>query len=803
MKKIFWPFILLLCFLFQPLSTVRADGVIVPPLPPCYDFECPPLPRPTTQLEIRYHHVTVSIENQLAVTRVDQVFYNPNTWAVEGTYIFPLPADAVVSDFALWVDGKPVAGEVLSAVEARKYYEEVVRSLRDPALLEYIERGAVRASVFPIPPQGEQKIEIEYHQVLTSQNGLVRYTYPLNTEKFSLAPLQDVAVKVEIRDQQAIRAVYSPSHPISVDQRGERYKIAGYEAQNVLPDTDFTLYYSLGESEAFHLFSYRDPSDAQNQDGFFLLLLAPKPGDGNEPVAKDVFLVLDRSGSMEGEKFLQAQSALRYILKKLNPKDRFYLQAFSTGLTTYADELRPASDVNEALAWVDRLSAAGSTDINRALLEVVSVASKERPTYLIFLTDGLPTEGVIDAAEIVNNFARSAPANVRLFSFGVGYDVDTTLLDTLSQEHHGQSAYIRPGESLNEVLSAFYEKISTPVLTNLKLDFGKQVIYDVYPDPLPDLFSGGQIVVTGRYREGGSEDITLTGEVNGQPQKFRFDQQIFANDTRGNESGIEALPRLWATRKIGYLLNQIRLKGANKEIIEQIVQLSIRYGIITPYTSYLVTDPMPLGVEEQSRIAEDQFDQVQAAPMEASGKSAVERASQEGMMQSAEVAPGVMPAQGEGQQTDNAALAIRVVGSRTFLLRGGVWMDTVYDPQKMAVQNIKFLSDDYFKLISVRPDLAPILALGDQVLLVVDGKAFQIVLENKPGAPVILPDAAPDNTERESLSTAQPEHQTPNGNDIELPQDQGAAGSSTCLSIGLAPGVIGLMIVRQISRRKK
>ena len=191
----------------------------------------------------------------------------------------------------------------------------------------------------------------------------------------------------------------------------------GYEDQHVLPDSDFSLYYSLGEREAIHVLSYRDPG-TEDTDGYFLLLLAPGV-EAPEQVSKDVILVLDQSGSMEGEKFRQAKDALRYVLKHLNPDDRFQIIAFSTGLETYTPDLQSASRASEALSWVDRLSAAGSTDINRALLEAVSMVDPERPAYLIFLTDGLPTEGVEDSEQILNNLHEAAPDNLRLFPFGV------------------------------------------------------------------------------------------------------------------------------------------------------------------------------------------------------------------------------------------------------------------------------------------------------------------------------------------------------------------------------------------------
>jgi Ca-activated chloride channel family protein len=490
--------------------------------------------------------------------------------------------------------------------------------------------------------------------------------------------------------------------------------------------------------------------------------------------------------------------------------------------------LRPASEVNEALSWVDGLSAVGSTDINRALLEAAAVTDRERPTYLIFLTDGLPTEGVVDSQQILNNFAKSAPSNLRLFSFGVGYDVDTVLLDTLSQEHHGQSTYVRPGEKLDEVLSGFYERISTPVLTDLKLDFGSLATYDIYPNPLPDLFAGGQVIVTGRYRDGGTVDVTLTGQVNGQGQTFRFPSQVFDPDSRGMAGNLDMLPRLWATRKIGYLLNHIRLEGADKETIQQIVQLSVRYGIVTPYTSYLVSEPMPLGAEAQDRIADEVYGQSQA-PMEATGKGAVDRAAQEGQMQSAQVAPaapgmgggggGVPSASGGNAGGQQTGQQIRVVGSRTFLLQDGTWIDTNYDPQKMKAQQVVFLSDEYFRLLAARPDLSAALALGSQVTVMVDGQAYQVVSEGQSGGPVTLPPPLPAaplpaaplpaatattpavDPQPAATAIAQQPQVAPTEAPAAQPGNPRPAGANSCFG-GLAPVALTVLVAVFLRARK-
>jgi Ca-activated chloride channel homolog len=727
-KKMFLGFIVSLFFAIRLASTVYADGIIIPDPPVCNGRPCwdPGSPIPMEQLSIRHHNVTVLIQNQVAVTRVDQVFHNPNPYEVQGVYIFPLPAEATVSAFSLWIDGEPVKGEILEAEEARRTYEEIVRRMSDPALLEYADRGAMRASVFPIPPGGERRIELEYSQVLTAEEGLVKYIYPLNTEKFSKAPLEEVTVNLEISERSPVRAAYSPSHPVAIERLADNHLRVGYEDMDVRPEKDFALYYSVGEGQAFHLLSYRDSHDPQDADGFFLVLLAPRLDVQPLAIAKDVLFVLDRSGSMEGEKFRQSQEAARYVLRHLNPDDRFNLISFSSGMEFFAQGMRPAEDAPQALAWVDGLHAAGGTDINRALLEAISMADRERPTYLIFLTDGLPTEGEVVSQKILANLAQATSSNIRLFAFGVGYDVDTYLLDSLAQAHRGAATYVLPGEPLGEILSAFYNRIGTPLLTDLSLDFGDLPVYDLYPQPLPDLFQGSQIVAVGRYREGGATTVTLSGWVGDEKHSFVYTDQFLRLDSSASNFGPEsAIPRIWATRKIGHLLNQVRLKGANQETINQIVSLSIRFGIVTPYTSYLVTEPIPFGASERERIADEQFQKLQMMPTApVYGQQAVEQAAGEGLLSRAEV-----PA----EQLVESRESIRITGASTFVYREGIWIDTRFDSGEMQPLRVAFLSPDYFRLAESWPELAVAFALGREVIALAGGQAYQVVAEGSAG----------------------------------------------------------------------
>jgi Ca-activated chloride channel family protein len=359
----------------------------------------------------------------------------------------------------------------------------------------------------------------------------------------------------------------------------------------------------------------------------------------------------------------------------------------------------------------------------------------ERPTLLLFLTDGLPTEGITDSQSILANVADAAPDGLSLFAFGVGYDVDTVLLDSLAQEHHGATTYVTPGESIDEAVSGFYARVSAPVLTDLELDLGNVEAFDLYPAALPDLFAGGQLVVVGRYRQPGEGTIRLSGSAEGRPRTFSYPDQTFRAS-----SGPDFLPRLWATRKIGALLNEIRLNGPEEEVIEQIVRLSIRYGIVTPYTSYLVTEPEALGANALEGIVADEFQRMLAAPTQVSGEAAVEQSAAASGFGGADVA--VAP-------PSDAADIVRIAGSRAFRLVDGVWIDTAFDPDSMTTLKVAFASEDYFALAASRPDLAAAFALGDRVILLVGGEAYEVVASDEAGDPITIPPAlAPGSDEQ-------------------------------------------------------
>jgi Ca-activated chloride channel family protein len=288
-----------------PVSPVRADGLIIVdeaywqpiprhPHPHPWPRPLPHPPRPYAPLEVVYHHVNVKIDGQIATTSVDQEFYNPNNQRLEGTYLFPIPRGAQIDKFTMDIGGKMVEAELLPAAKARKIYEDIVRKMKDPALLEYADRDVFKVRVYPIEPRSKKRIKLSYSQVLKSDGGLVNYTYPLNTEKFSAAPLKNVSVKVELTSDHPLKSIYSPSHAVEIKRHGSLRATVGFEANDVKPDTDFALYFAPEKDEVgVNLLTYK----TGGEDGYFLLLASPGVDSKDKRIVpKDVAFVLDTSG---------------------------------------------------------------------------------------------------------------------------------------------------------------------------------------------------------------------------------------------------------------------------------------------------------------------------------------------------------------------------------------------------------------------------------------------------------------------------------------------------------------------------
>lgn len=705
---------------------------------------------PDQLFTVKYHYVDVSIENQLCTTRVDQAFHNDTDRDLEGVYVFPLPEGSTITKFSMYAEEQEIKGKILSRSEARGIYESIVRQRKDPALLEYIDRNTFRASVYPIPANGDKRITLEYAEVVAKSGSTYRYVYPLSTERFSAKPLEDCRVKIRIKTKQPLTNIYSPTHTIRIDRENNREAIVTWEARNVKPDTDLILYYSVAEDDlGIDLVAHRQ----KGEPGYFMLLASPKlQVQSMKVLPKNVVFVFDRTGSMAGEKIEQAKEALKFCVNSLNENDQFNLITFNESPQTLFAELeRPTEERRkQAIDVVDSLTASGGTNINEALS--VALAQFRQygyaRNYIVFLTDGLPTVGIVQPDEILANVRKANQNKVRIFSFGVGYDVNTHLLDRLARESRGDTDYVRPRESIESKVSSFFAKVSDPLVGDVKLRISGVRAYDFYPSgDLPDIFRGSQLIVFGRYEGSGKVKVEISGVVDGRTKTF-----VLETSLPEKELSNEFIPQLWAARKIGYLLEEIRLHGS-QELIDEVVRLSKQYGIPTEYTSFLADERMPVEAElKRVRLALDSAGKAQTGRYGVAQSANTRDLKNQTQLPQVVAANSYQLAGGSGSggyapgaiasnqrlggfyydANDNPVVVANIqnVARRTFYQRGDFWEDAAVGPGQSFVQ-IKRFSDAHFALMKAYSRLSQYSTLGNVRLVLENGQGIEIGPEGK------------------------------------------------------------------------
>ncbi len=797
-------------FFVQAAASAAGFIIIGPPdevvivRPPHHWRPPPPPPPPVAPAEqairLRSQQIVVGIQSQVATTTMEQVFYNPNNRQLEGTFIYPLEDDVAVKAFHMWMDGKETTGELLDSDKARGIYENIVRQMKDPGLLEYAGRRMIRCRVFPIPANGECKIKLSYTQGLKADGGLVEYTYPMKAESAAAGDQDQVTISVDIAEKRDILNLYSPTHSVDVVRKDPRHLVASFEGRNVRPDRDFKLFYNLSNKDVGLSFL---PFRAEGEDGYFMAILTPRDtSDAADVIGKDVVFVLDTSGSMADDgKIDQARGALKFCLASLNEKDRFGLVTFATEANAYKPELEAAGKdaVRKAIEHVEKnVRATGGTAIDEALAAALKMnTAKDRPFMVVFLTDGEPTLGERDPAAILKNVKGRTLENVRVFSFGVGYNVNRELLDELSAANRGQSTYVVPKENIEVKVGSFYARVSSPVLTDVTVDFKGADVYDVYPKTIGDIFRDQQVVLVGRYRGHGAQAIRLSGRLGSKERETVYEAAF--PEKAGDH---DFVPRMWALRKVGFMLEDLRKRGETPEVKSEIVRLSKQYGIMTPYTSWLVIEdgrrdrvggpiPPPMSMPAERALSAaaaasgrelgGRFSQAPASPQrkaeadvmmlesakmlsdapsgglqfgsrdgfkkdverrnEALGggsgpaPAAASRAAEETVLRGQSLSRArdelvkeeKLQADGTYRLQDAKGEAlVREAGGRTFYRVDGRWIDSTYQAGKETVK-VKYLSDDYFKLLREKPELAKAFALGSSVVAASGGKFYEVV----------------------------------------------------------------------------
>jgi Ca-activated chloride channel family protein len=545
-------------------------------------------------LALLNHHVIVTIEDQVAVTKVEQTFRNHTDRQLEATYIFPVPEGASVRHFAMWVDGRRVKGELLTADRAKRMYTNIVRQTKNPALLDYVGSDLLSLKIFPIPAHGDQKVEVSFTAVAKKDQDLVEYVYPLSTDRTAVTTLEDFSISITLTSQQPIGSIYSPTHEVTIKQVGDHEAIVQFKQTGVPLDRDFRLFYSSSGRDIGLTSLQQRP--ISGEDGYAMFLVSPSAdATKQQKVPRDIVFVVDTSGSMIMDKKMdQAKAALRQCLGGLSSDDRFALISFATTVNRYRDELVPATKdhVKFGKGWVADLYAGGGTAIHRALMSALEMRSDDpgRMFTIVFLTDGQPTIGETDTDKILADVIAKNSDNTRIFSFGLGNDLNAVFLDQIAERTRALSSYVRAEQDLEANVSSFFKKIHHPVLANLKLSTNGDVrLLDVYPPRLPDLFHGDQLVVLARFQGSGHAAIMLDGQFGMHDKQF-----VYELNFRQRSEGKPFVEELWARRKVGYLLDQIRINGEEKELVDEVVRMATNYGITTPYTSYLIMPDAPV-----------------------------------------------------------------------------------------------------------------------------------------------------------------------------------------------------------------
>ena len=748
-----------------------------PPRPPHPPFPRPPRPiHRFLPLELRKNNVSVKIKNQVAHTTVEQTFYNPSRQRVEGTYMFPIPKDAKIEKFEMEVNGKMTEAELLDAKKAKQIYEKIVRESRDPALMEYSDHGMFKIRIFPIEPGKEKNIKIKYTEILKRDGRITSYHYAMRAEKFLSVPVKNVSVKVTIESDKELKSIYSPSHQINVNRKGKKRAVIGYEEENLIPDTNFELLLATDLHEGSPIgFDFLTHNENESGQGYYAMLLSPGSWENKEAIPKDIVFAIDTSGSMRVKKLDQAKAALEFCIDQLNPEDRFDIIRYSTETETLFNKLRTAKEqqTKEAKEFVKGLKAGGGTAIEEALVLAIETISKQgneksiRPRQIIFITDGRPTIGETRTDKIIDRLVKKRQkikGNMRIFSFGIGTDINTKLLDLISQETKASTEYVLPEENIEHKVSRFYEKVSQPVMANISIKTeGNVRLNEQHPNDLPDLFKGDQLVIFGRYKTKKKETdrnirFELDGNIAGKKVNLKFETKI------EKKSKNSFIPKLWATRRVGYLLEEIRLHGENKELKDEVVSLSRNWGIVTPYTSYLIIEDeesrgIPVAQQSMgnrlgfSKLNSDSANTIKSKATPSSkdqnwfqrdlekesfrrlskndsGSGAVAAARASEQLKQANQSKAFKSAYKEAQYGNQISFeqqATRTIAGKTFFQNEESWIDSLVPEQKdRTAKRLEFGSKEYFKLLNQDANTAKWLSVSVNMQIIINGTLYEI-----------------------------------------------------------------------------
>ena len=737
----------LVSLVLAPLAA-RAQGVLIPRCSPnveCIPLPCPPeVPCDRTRMwdaaiSRSISNVTVTLADGVLHYDVDETFVNHGGRIGEADYIFPLPHNAAFSDLKLSINGQLVGGETMDAQHARAIYEEIVRRQRDPALVEWMGYGMLRTRIFPILPGESKRVVVRFDQVAEREGDALRIDYVRGgatsqhqtRDRVRAILIDNGAMSTSFTLRYAVGSQYgkpySPTHDLRFTER---------EGMNVVSasgdGSELTLLVPIPHSNGKPVITLLTNNSRQD-DGFALINVVP-PNESRDIAPRDITFALDVSGSMAGEKMEQARAAGRQLLQSLNPRDRFRLIDFSTDVRSFRDGFVQATPANirAAQQYLAGLAAEGSTNISGALAEALRVRDDAQAgnhlQIVLFLTDGMPTIGETNADAIAAQAALTRGA-ARVFTFGLGADVNASLLEQLALQGRGTAQFVRPSENVERAVSVVSARLTNPVATDVRVTADGVQLNKLLPGTPIDVFAGQNVVILARYSGSGSATLHFDGNSPNGP--IHWTQQVtFPRDEKSNPF----IGRLWATQRIGYLSAERRRLGGNAELDGEIRSLGEQFGIPTEFTSFLVQEPQASapnriilrGAGGISAVVPPQSASALNAPVSVQAFEAAKRATEQRAavsLASADKAAG-------GVTDLNTDGAVSHVGDHTFVLSKGTWTDTGASTMEKAsgtvVIHVRAFSTAYFRILDIVPSLTPMLTLGDRVVVAGRGVVLEV-----------------------------------------------------------------------------
>jgi Ca-activated chloride channel homolog len=682
--------------------------------------------------------VRVDLADRVLRYEITETFVNRGSRIGEADFMFPLPKGAAFQDLKLSINGEMVAGETMSADRARQIYEEIVRRQRDPALLEWMGYGLLRARIFPIAPGEQKKVVVRFQTVAPREGDALRVDYfrgmRTNQRQLNQEPEGRTSFVLTYPNDPMYGTAYSPTHSIFEQRYGSDDSSEGnasfassyhgstrrVEVRDARGEVTLLIPIRRSSSAAISLLT----NAPGNGDGFALITLSP-PAVRPRPVPRDVTFVIDVSGSMSGQKIEQARAAGKQLLGTLSPMDRFRLIDFSSDVRTFHDNYSSATreNIRAAERYLDQLDAQGSTNISGALDEALSTPVQEgRLPIILFLTDGQPTVGERDASVIGSNVAKQRGSR-RLFTFGVGADLNVSLIEQLALEGRGTASFVRPEESVERAVGIVASRLTSPLVTDVRVHADGVRLLKMHPSGPVDIFAGEDLVLLARYDGSGNAVLRFDGQTTNGPVSWST-RVNFPDRSRENPF----VARLWATQRVGYLSAEKRKHGGSQEIDDEIRDLGDRFGIPTEFSSYLVVEP---GMNRPILGGGAQLGQVvvtgagatrAAAPAAVQFEAAKSASAQRSATNLSAADSAVGMAGFSGGRTSGR---VTRAGNVTFVLRDNVWTDVRYR-QTGTVLRVKPFSDAYFKLIELLPDLREPFSVGERAIVAGRNMAIEL-----------------------------------------------------------------------------